>query len=162
MFRKPTLRELLALWWVKKYRLPWNHELFQERTIFDLYVEFKLDKFFEKPIEAHRNASGDIQFQDTGDEVIDRWEEQIAKGETPDLWEAFDDESLKHLEKLRVAAERRNPYASMKDTYERMEREARAQGLTVGKQPVPPRLPEEPKRDIIIPETTFGFDEDDE
>lgn len=151
----------MALWWSRKYRLPSNHELFLERTVFDLLVEYNVDKFQQKPIEAHRNKAGEIQFSETGDELIDKWEEQIAKGEEPDLWESFDEESLKYLEKLRYTAERRNPYGSMKDTYDRLEREARQQGLVMGKH-APPRLPEQPKRDIIIPDATFGFDEDDE
>lgn len=123
------------MWWVRKYKLPSNHELFQERTMFDLLVEFYIDKYQEKPIESYRNSKGEIQFTDTGDELVDKWEQQIADGEEPDLWEAFDEESLKHLEKLRKAAELRDPYHgfTMKDTFEKVQTQARREGLTLGK-----------------------------
>lgn len=130
------MTEALALWWTRKYKLPSNHELFQSRTIFDLLVEFYIDRFQEKPIEVHRNADGEIQFTDTGDELIDKWEQQIADGELPDLWEAFDEESLERLKKLRAAAELRDPYQgfTMKNTFERVQTQAKREGLTVGRE----------------------------
>lgn len=134
-FKKPTLLEALARWWEKKYRLPSNHELFQERTIFDLLVEYYVDRFEEKPIEAQRNEQGEIQFTDTGDDLIDKWEAQIAKGETPDLTEAFDDESLTHIRKLKQAAIARDPYQglSMKSAFDKIQREATREGLHIGR-----------------------------
>ena len=78
------------MWWTKKYKLPSNHELFTSRTLFDLLVEYQLDVIEENPLEAHRNSDGEIQFKDTGDDMIDRWEQQIADGMTPDLEAAFD------------------------------------------------------------------------
>lgn len=98
--------------------------MFEERTVFDLLVEYKLDLFEKKPLEAHRNADGEIQFSDTGDPLVDKWEAQIAKGELPDLFEAFDEESLTHMERLRQAAIDKDPYqgATIKDTVDRMQR----------------------------------------
>lgn len=128
--------------------------------MFEHLADFWLDKYEQKPIEAHRNADGEIQFKDTGDELIDRWEEQIARGESPDLFEAFDEESIKHMEKLRAAARARDPYEglSMKATVDRISAQASREGLTVGK----PDPREELKRSLekLGSTPTFGFVED--
>lgn len=123
-FRHPTLVQSLARWWSKKYRLPSNHELFQNSDIYELCVEFWVDKYESKPIESYRNDKGEIQFTDTGDDLVDRWEQQIADGEIPDLLEAFDEESIRHMQKLRQVAKDRDPYqgATIRDTSDKMRR----------------------------------------
>ena len=88
-------------WWTKKYNLPWNHNLFESRTKFDLLTEYYLDVFEQNPLEAHRQADGEIQFKNTGDPYVDKWEEQIARGEIPTLTEAFTPEELKAYLRLR-------------------------------------------------------------
>lgn len=93
--------EALARWWQRKYKLPSNHELFLERTEFDLMVEFYEDMFDEKPLEAMRNEDGHIQFTDTGDPLIDKWEAEIAQGMDPNLWDAFSPEMQERLMKRR-------------------------------------------------------------
>ena len=160
MFRKPTLLEALARWWVKKYRLPSNHELFQNSTLFELLTDFWLDKFEQKPIEAHRNAKGEIQFRDTGDTLIDRWEAQIADGEIPDLMEAFDEESIRHIEKLKAAARAKDPYAglSMKSTVDKISAQATREGITVSDR----RKPTLPNLENLSNMPTFGFSENDD
>ncbi|NJL53733.1 hypothetical protein HC928_00410 [bacterium] len=105
--------EALARWWSKKYRLPWNHDLFQDRTVFDLMVEFYLDKIEEKPLEAYRNDKGEIQFTDTGDALVDRWEQQIAEGGVPNLMEAFDEQSIDLIKKRVANQANRDPYQGM-------------------------------------------------
>lgn len=127
---------------MRKYQLPSNHELFLDRTLYDHLIDFYLDKFEKKPIEAHRNEQGEIQFKDTGDDLIDRWEEQIANGETPDLMEAFDEESINHIKKIKAAAFARDPYQglSLKQTFDKISATAAAEGLTVGKQPSVPLI----------------------
>lgn len=105
--KDPTLQEVLARWWQRKYNLPWNHDLFQDRTIFDLLVEFWEDYYEQKPLEAHRNADGHVQFKDTGDPLIDKWEEQIAQGIMPDFSEGIRPEDLEKI-KQRAAAKSRN------------------------------------------------------
>ena len=52
-------------------------------------------------MEAHRQADGEIQLKDTGDVLIDKWEQQLADGETPDLWEAFSPRSKEILKEVR-------------------------------------------------------------
>lgn len=127
--------EAIQRWWTKKYNLPWNHDLFQDRTLFDLLVEYKLDFFDENPLEVHRNEDGHIQFKNTGDDLIDKWEEQIAQGETPSMAsDMFDEEALEKLERLRARGRARTGglrATSMKDTFDEVERDAMRQGLGV-------------------------------
>ncbi len=129
--------EVLMKWWTKKYNLPWNHDLFQDRTLFDLMVEFQLDYFEKNPLEVHRNEDGHIQFKNTGDELIDKWEEQIARGETPSMsQDMFDDEALAKLARLRARGHARGAGltgigGSFKDVFDEVERDARSQGLQV-------------------------------
>ena len=98
---------------------------------------------FEKnPLERHRNEDGFIQLKDTGDDLIDRWEEQIAQGVTPDLLEAFDPKELKKLERMRAkAANNPNmPGMSLKGAVEAAEREAAKQKLTTTNPSITPKL----------------------
>lgn len=127
-------------------------------------VEYYVDRFEKKPIEAHRNEKGEIQFTDTGDPLIDKWEEQIARGEIPDLYEAFDEESLQHLERLRQAARDRDPYQglSMKSAFDKIERDATREGLHVGKSPNNVITPEKKKiLEELFNAPTFGRDLDE-
>lgn len=87
--------------------------------------------FDKNPLDAHRNDDGFVQFTDTGDKLIDKWEQQIANGEEVDLTEAFAPGSLEYINKLRERAEGDNPYAgmTMRDVAEKMDRQARRDGL---------------------------------
>lgn len=78
--------------------------MFQERTIYDLLVEYHLDVYDNNPLEVHRQADGEIVLTDTGDPLIDKWEQAIAKGEEPDLREAFSDEDWAVIERLQKKA----------------------------------------------------------
>lgn len=155
--------EALSRWWSRKYKLPSNHELFEEQTLGDLLTEFYIDVFEKKPIEAHRNEDGEIQFSETGDELIDKWEEQIARGEIPDLNEAFDEESMKGLAKMRQKAQDRDPYQSMKSVLDRVERQAKSEGLYVGKTPPPQGMTPEKQKllEELFNKPTFGIDLDE-
>jgi len=106
--RKPSLETLLRRWWVKKYQLPWTHELAQASTIPDLLVEFYEDYFAEHPEEARRvfAKDGEFYFEETGDELIDKWERELAQGLTPDLEEGM---SPKEKERLKQEREKRGP-----------------------------------------------------
>ena len=58
-------------------------------------VEFYEYFFEENPnemIKAGKDKDGNIQFKDTGDDLIDHWEEQIARGQMPDLTEGMTEE----------------------------------------------------------------------
>ncbi len=91
---------MLERWWINKYRLPPNHELFSDRTVYDLLVEFFEDTFEKNPLEAYRTKDGKIVFTDTGDELVDSWEQRIAKGESVDLWESFTPEAKAYVQKF--------------------------------------------------------------
>ena len=45
----------------------------------------------------YRGEDGEVQITETGDDLIDQWEEQLARGEVPDLTAAFNKESLEAL-----------------------------------------------------------------
>ncbi len=94
-------------------------------------VEYWLDRFDTHPLEVHRNADGFIQLKDTGDPLVDKWEEKIARGEEPDLWEAFSPEAREELNRVRqkAAAVQVRGGFTMADTVERVSRDARAQGV---------------------------------
>lgn len=140
--------------------------MFQERTLYDHLIDFYIDKFEKKPIEAHRNENGDIQFKDTGDDLVDRWEEQIANGEVPDLMEAFDEESIQHIKKIKAAAAAKDPYQglSFKQTFDKISASASAEGLTVGSKASTVAMINEDLRKAVaarINGPTFGGDVDD-
>lgn len=94
----------LRRWWVQKYTRPWTHRLFQEADAFDLLVEFYEDLFDKYPAEAlkaAKNEDGEIVFDDVDDPLIQKWEEELAAGLTPDL-----EEGLAPAEKERLRKER--------------------------------------------------------
>ena len=96
---------------------------------------------------------------DTGDAMIDKWEAQIAKGEIPDLYEAFDEESITHIERLRQVARDKDPYQglSMKSAFDKIQREATREGLYVGKPPAMGMTPEKQKQlEALFSQPTFG------
>lgn len=109
------MRQQLQRWWAKKFKLPWNHELFEAQPEHELLVQFYEDYFEARPIEAHRQADGHIQFKHTGDDLIDRWEEQLARGEDPNLQEAFNTKSLQRLSRF-SNRERHDAPRSIKET----------------------------------------------
>lgn len=106
--------------------------------MFDLMVEYHLDYYYEHPLEVHATADGGYQFTDTGDALIDKWEQEIADGneENIDLTEAFSPESLAKVQRLlakakgqQIGAAYGKQTASMADTVDRIERVAKQQGL---------------------------------
>lgn len=111
-------------------------------------VEFWEDYYAQRPLEAHRNKDGHVQFKDTGDDMIDRWEQQLAEGETPDFMEAFSEEQRKRLERLRKKGNSRVTGRSMKAVADAVDREAQQAGLR-------PRPGWEPGFDDRFP-STFG------
>ncbi len=98
------MTEQLARWWATKYQLPSNHNLFQEQTEFELLVEFWADMYEKNPLEADRGEDGEIQLKNTGDPYIDKWEEEMAQGLSPDLTEMFTPEHMAKYARLRNQA----------------------------------------------------------
>lgn len=87
---------------MKTYNLPSNHNLFLDSSVDELLVMFWEDVFDKKPLEAYRTKDGHIQFTDTGDELIDKWEAELAEGKMPDYMEGFSSEAMERLEHLRT------------------------------------------------------------
>jgi hypothetical protein len=132
---RPTLEESLSRWWSEKYKLPSNHELFQNQTILELLTEFWLDHYYHTPLEVYRNEDGQVVFSDTGDELIDKWEKELAEGKTPDYLEGFSNEQLERLHRLRthgVDQFRRRVPSTFLDTSNTVVDDAIKQGLGAG------------------------------
>jgi len=125
-----------------------------------------VDAYEKRPIEAHRNEAGEIQFSETGDEMVDKWEEQIARGEIPDLNEAFTEESLAGLAKMRQRAKDRDPYQGMtiKDANTKMARILQTSNLEDAKTLGFKGLSAEKQRQLeeLFDKPTFGVDLDDD
>ncbi len=141
------MEETLQKWWAQKYKLPSNHDLFVDRTWYEHAVEFHLDYFEQNPLEAHRQADGHVQFTNTGDPLIDKWEEQIAQGEEPDLTEAFSSEGLQRLRNF-SNRKRDKDVSSFKDMYDSIAAKADREGLAMaGEAPRRPLRPTFPAGD---------------
>ena len=100
---------MIQRWWVDKYTLPPNHELYQQRAPADLVREFYTDLFArrdelkemaktlptkeraetQKQIDALEEVLGIKLAADgpmvTGDPWIDRMERELFEGRVPDL-----------------------------------------------------------------------------
>jgi len=105
----------LKRWWSKKYKLPPNHLLFRDQTFPELNQEMmedlllrrkevviELEEDDDKPksrrevlleqLRILNNAIGDGEdIKVTQDDLADYWDEQLAKGEMPDLTMTVDD-----------------------------------------------------------------------
>lgn len=147
---QPELLDLLKRWWTEKYKLPWNHKLFLDSTEFELATEFFLDKYYEQPLEAYRQEDGTIKFTDTGDPLIDKWEQELAEGKTPEYLEAFSPEELEKLVRLRERG--RTPFghdvakpSTFMNVADGVVEDARAQGLLT-----------DPNKKVTLPYRRFG------
>jgi len=63
------------------------------------------DYYRKNPVEARRTEDGRVVYANTGDELIDKWERELAMGLEPDLLEGVDPEERKRetkaLERLK-------------------------------------------------------------
>lgn len=69
--------------------------------------------FESDPLAVHRGKDGEVQFTDTGDNMIDQWEADIADGREPDLWDAFTPEAKEQLAKR---YKQKNPFINPKSS----------------------------------------------
>lgn len=92
---------MLRRWWEKKYKIPSNHKLFEDRTIEDLLIEYHTDFFENNPTEVYRTEGGEYRLGKTGDPYFDKWETEIADGIAPDLTEMFSPEEMAKYHRLR-------------------------------------------------------------
>jgi hypothetical protein len=126
--------ELLKRWWEDKYHLPSNHELFQTSTYFDLLIGFWEDQFYKNPLEVYRTKEGEVQFVKTGDEFIDKWEQELAEGKIPNYLEAFTPEQVEKIKRLRSRGTDSfgkpvGPSPTLRDVAETVTQDAINQGL---------------------------------
>jgi hypothetical protein len=94
----------LRRWWSRKYNLPANHPLFLERSVQEHLLEVEenllltrdeLEADLKRPgadrteltkrLVEVRRALGDKNA--STDPLIDKWERELANGQTPDLYE---------------------------------------------------------------------------
>lgn len=85
---------------MKKYKLPWTHEALDSFTYIDLLTEFYEDHYEENPKELRADlaAEGNFSFEETGDPLLDKWEQEFAQGLAPDLEEGLSESARKQLE----------------------------------------------------------------
>lgn len=111
--------------------------------MFELLVEFWEDHYTENPLEASRLADGRIQFKDTGDDLIDKWEEQLIDGERPDFMEGFSPEQIEKLNNLRTRGRSKHGHlvrgGTLKNAVDSATQDAIDQGLD-SKLPYPVRF----------------------
>jgi hypothetical protein len=94
----PGLLDLLRHWAEDKYNLPWNHDAFQDQTILELLASFWEDYYRKNTLEAKRRPDGEVMFQ-TGDPLIDKWEQELAMGIEPVLFEGLPADARKRAER---------------------------------------------------------------
>ena len=81
--------------------MPLSHEAFADWSLLDLLTGYWEDYYAKNPTEAKRSADGkEVKFV-TGDPLIDKWEEELARGINPDLTEG-----MAPSERLKVMAAR--------------------------------------------------------
>lgn len=116
---------MLRRWWTSKYRQPWTPSNIEDFTILELLTEFYED-VFEKDktalFEASRGEDGEIMFESTGDDLIDKWEQEIAAGLEPDMTEGMTAEDKAELSKeAATKVKARKQAAVLSDIDERYE-----------------------------------------
>jgi hypothetical protein len=100
----------------------------------DILVEFWEDHYYQNPLAASTKADGTVQFEDTGDPFIDKWETELANGKIPDYLEALNDEQRIKLNNLRKRGKTRHghlvkPPATLKGAADSVTQQAIDQGL---------------------------------
>lgn len=95
----------LKRWWSGKYKLPPNHALFLEQSVAELNQEMIEDLLVRKrellaaladedqSIKEQQELSRQLRAVlaalgdpiDTGDELVDQWEQDLEEGRVPDL-----------------------------------------------------------------------------
>jgi hypothetical protein len=74
------------------------------------------DRFESDPkalLEASRGEDGEIVIEETGDDLIDKWEKELAQGLQPDLTEGLSKQELEKLEKERAKSKGARQKASL-------------------------------------------------
>ncbi len=100
---------LLRQWWTKKYRRPITSTEWLNSDITDICVDF-FEDLYQNSDEMARKARLKYlgyEFQLTGDHFVDYWEQQIARGEVPDLKMDMTQEEKDHADRVWKRVEER-------------------------------------------------------
>lgn len=62
-------------------------------------MEYYEDEFEQNRLEAYKDDDGEYFLGDSGDPLIDKWEDELKKGIDPDLTEGMSEASLEKLKK---------------------------------------------------------------
>lgn len=104
----------LRRWWSRKYKRPWQcSEEFGALTIEELLLEYYEDYFEQNPRATMKelvDEKGHYRFAHTGDPLIDKWEDELARGINPDLEEGLDSEAKRQLAREREASGKARGY----------------------------------------------------
>jgi len=99
----------LRQWWTEKYRSSPKSDEFQAYTLRELLVEYYEDYYLndrKRLWKDERDEFGDVRLPDVDDVYVDRWEEQWAKGITPDLTEGLPEKERRRARKLLAEKEK--------------------------------------------------------
>lgn len=95
----------LRRWWSKKYKLPPNHDLFENQSVAEINLEFFEDLMAQRrevleelDDEETRSEQAEVLFrqlnainkalgfpEEVQDDLIDEWERELEAGRVPDL-----------------------------------------------------------------------------
>ncbi len=100
--------ETLQRWWCAKYNRPRKDPLLSEYTPEELMIEYLEDVIAADPSQEFPQdlrESGRYAFR-TGDDLVDRWQEDAALGNEIDFADAFkaDPAALRQFEAIREAS----------------------------------------------------------
>jgi hypothetical protein len=79
--------EWLQRWWCNKFNRPRKDPLLAEYTYDELLMEWLEDEIEKDPMAAYSKDALEkgLIFANTGDELVDKWERDIAAGKKPDI-----------------------------------------------------------------------------
>lgn len=73
------------------------------------------EKSPEEMLQAAKGDDGEIVFEETGDSLIDKWEQELMKGLTPDLTESMSPENIAKMRKSKEQKKKASEVASQLD-----------------------------------------------
>lgn len=87
----------LSIWWSEKYKLPCNHQLFLEKTIEELVIDYYIDKFISDPQSMNEEEKvqddEDWYKEQMGEEYKEQYDYLLDPNDTnqqfPDVKEEF-------------------------------------------------------------------------
>ena len=100
---------MLRKWWTAKYRQTWTHKNLGDLTYLELLTEFYEDLYAKDKtamLEDAKDENGHYAFESTGDDLIDKWERELAMGLEPDLMEGLSQAAIDTMDQEAVKSKR--------------------------------------------------------